>query len=198
MQIHVVQRNQTIYSIADTYGIPYGDIAEANEIPDPNRLVAGQALVIPIVGSYYRVQPGDSLWSIARRFGINYRELARVNGISPDQTLSVGFRLYIPPRPKRSAEFNAYVEPRGGTVAPALEEGAREAAPQLTYLAPFSFLARRDGSLKEPLMDNFPTIAGENRVVLMMVVTTQDNARVCDELGRILLNDMPGPDRRLD
>lgn len=198
MQIHVVQRNQTIYSIADTYGIPYGDIAEANEIPDPNRLVAGQALVIPTVGSYYRVQPGDSLWSIARRFGINYRELARVNGISPDQTLSAGFRLYIPPRPKRSAEFNAYVEPRGGTVAPALEEGAREAAPHLTYLAPFSFQARRDGSLKEPLLDNFPAIAGENRVVLMMVVTNQENDRFSDELGRILLNDLPVQDRLLD
>ncbi|GJM84183.1 hypothetical protein HMSSN139_66790 [Paenibacillus sp. HMSSN-139] len=127
MQIHVVQQGQTTYSIAEAYGVPYEDIVEANELPNPEGLVVGQTLVIPIVGSYYWVQPGDSLWSIARRFGLSYQELARVNAISADQTLSVGFRLYIPPRPRRNAEFNAYVEPRGGTVAPALEESAREA-----------------------------------------------------------------------
>lgn len=198
MQIHVVQRNQTVFTIAEAYSIPVSDIVEANELQSPNRLVVGQTLVIPIVGSYYWVQPGDSLWSISRRFNINYRELARVNAISVDQTLSVGFRLYIPPRPRTSAEINAYVEPRGTTVAPALEESAREAAPYLTYLAPFSFQAQRDGSLKEPLLNQFPTIARNNRVVLMMVITNQENDQFSNELGRILLNDIPVQNRFLD
>ncbi|MFD1175065.1 LysM peptidoglycan-binding domain-containing protein [Paenibacillus puldeungensis] len=198
MQIHVVQRNQTIYSIAEAYSIPASDIVEANEIPNPNRLVVGQTLVIPIVGSYYWVQPGDSLWSIARKFNMNYQELARVNSISVGQTLSVGFRLYIPPRPRTRAEINAYVEPRGTTVAPALEESAREAAPYLTYLAPFSFQAQRDGSLKEPLLNQFPAIARNNRVVLMMVITNQENDQFSSELGRILLNDIPVQNRFLD
>lgn len=198
MQIHVVQRNQTVFTIAEAYSIPVSDIVEANELQSPNRLVVGQTLVIPIVGSYYWVQPGDSLWSISRRFNINYRELARVNAISVDQTLSVGFRLYIPPRPRTSAEINAYVEPRGTTVTPALEESAREAAPYLTYLAPFSFQAQRDGSLKEPLLNQFPTIARNNRVVLMMVITNQENDQFSNELGRILLNDIPVQNRFLD
>lgn len=114
MQIHPVQPGQTSYSIADAYGVPYEDIVEANELPNPEQLVVGQTLVIPIVGSYYWVRSGDSLWSIAQRFGLSYQELARVNAIAADQPLSIGFRLYIPPRPRRSAEFNAYVEPRGG------------------------------------------------------------------------------------
>ncbi|MGG6314007.1 LysM peptidoglycan-binding domain-containing protein [Paenibacillus macerans] len=198
MQIHVVRPGQTIYSIAEAYSIPDEDIVEANEVPNPERLVVGQTLVIPIIGSYYWVQPGDSLWSIAQRFGMNYQELARINAISVNQTLSVGFRLYIPPRPRTSAEFNAYVEPRGETVAPALEESAREAAPYLTYLAPFSFQALRDGSLREPLLNDFPEIARANRVVLMMVITNQENDQFSDELGRILLNDIPVQDRFLD
>lgn len=198
MQVHIVQPGQTTYRIAQFYGIPYEDIVEANELPNPERLVVGQTLVIPNVGNYYWVRPGDSLWSIAQRFGLSYHELARVNAISVDQPLSIGFRLYIPPRPRRRAEFNAYVEPRGGTVSAALEESARETARYLTYLAPFSFLAQRDGSLREPPLNQFPEIARSNRVVLMMVITNQENDQFSDELGRILLNDIPIQDRFLD
>ena len=79
------------------------DIVEANELPNPNNLVIGQALVIPIVGSFYWVQPGDSLWSISRRFQISYQQLAQVNGISVNQPLQVGFRLYIPQLTKRKS-----------------------------------------------------------------------------------------------
>ena len=191
MQIHVVRQNQTLTQIAQIYGASVTDITEANELPNPNNLVVGQTLVIPIVGSFYWVQPGDSLWAISRRFGINYQELARVNGLSVNQPLSIGFRLYIPTRPKTRAEFNAYVEPRGTTVAPALETAAREAAPYLTYLAPFSFQALRDGSMKEPLLNDFPAIAKANNNTLMMVITNQENDQFSDELGRILLNDIP-------
>jgi spore germination protein len=198
MQIHVVQQGQTLNQIAQVYGSSVADITEANELPNPNNLVVGQAMVIPIVGSFYFVQPGDSLYSISRRFGTTPQELARINGISVNQPLSVGFRLYIPQQPKSNAEFNAYVEPRGNTVVPALETAAREAAPYLTYLAPFSFQALRDGSLKEPLLNNFPAIAEANNNILMMVITNQENDQFSDELGRILLNDMAIQDKFLN
>lgn len=198
MQIHVVQPNETIFTIAQLYRSNVNEIVEANELDEPNQLVVGQALVIPIVGSFYWVQPGDSLYSIAQRFGISIQQLAQVNGIPVNQSLNVGLRLYIPPRPKSSAEFNAYVEPRGTTVAPNLVESARNAALYLTYLAPFSFQAQRDGSLKEPLLNDFPTIAKENNAILMMVITNQENDQFSDELGRILLNDMNIQNKFLD
>ncbi|WP_102273337.1 glycosyl hydrolase family 18 protein [Cytobacillus massiliigabonensis] len=198
MQIHVVQQNQSIYGIAQAYGSSVSDIVEANELPNPNNLVIGQTLVIPIIGQFYWVQPGDSLYSISRKFRLSFQELASVNSISVNQPLQIGFRLYIPPRPKTRAEFNAYVEPRGTTVAPNLEASAREAAPYLTYLAPFSFQALRDGSLKEPLLNNFPAIARANNNVLMMVITNQENDQFNAELGRILLNDMPIQNRFLN
>jgi spore germination protein len=198
MQIHVIQRGQSLYGIAQTYGTTVNDIVEANEIPNPSDLVVGQALVIPIIGSFYWVKAGDTLWSVSRLFGISYQELARVNNISPNQALRVGYRLYIPPRRKVRGEFNGYVEPRGNTVAPALETAAREAGPFLTYLAPFSFQVLRNGSLKEPLLNNFPAIAREHNNVLMMVLTNQENDQFSDELGRIILNDIPIQDRLLN
>ncbi|WP_409295067.1 glycosyl hydrolase family 18 protein [Peribacillus sp. SCS-26] len=198
MQIHVVKRNESLSSIAGIYGITAEEIRTANEVPNPNDLVVGQALVIPITGRYYFVQPGDSLWSISRRFNTTPAELASVNGISVSQPLSPGFRLYIPPGPKRTAEFNAYVEPRGTPVAEPLVNDTRRNAPYLTYLAPFSYQAKRDGSLMAPPLDNFPAIARENGNVLMMVITNQEEGQFNDELGRILLNDMAIQDRFLD
>jgi spore germination protein len=198
MQIHVVKSNESLTTIARAYNTTVNDIVEANDIPNPNNLVVGQAMVIPIVGSFYYVQPGDSLWSIGQKVGVPYQQIASVNRISLNQQLYVGFRLYIPQAPKRRAEFNAYVEPRGTSVAPILETSAREAAPYLTYLAPFSFHALRDGSLREPLLNNFPAIARANRNTLMMVVDNQENDQFSDELGRILLNDIPIQDRFLN
>src|SRR3954469_3677326 len=198
MQIYVVRQNDTLSRIARSFGTTAEDIAEANELPNPNNLVIGQALVIPIIGNFYLVQAGDTLWSISRKFQVSYQQLAAVNRIPVNQPLQIGSRLYIPQRPKTRAEFNAYVEPRGTSVAPVLENSARDAAPYLTYLAPFSFQALRDGSLKEPLLNNFPAIAEANNNVLMMVITNQENDQFSDELGRILLNDIVIQDRFLN
>jgi spore germination protein len=198
MQIHVVQPGQSIFEIARIYNSTVSAIVGANEIPNPNQLVVGQTMVIPIVGSYYWVQPGDSLYSIGQRFGISYQELARINQIPVTRPLTVGLRLYIPPRPKRRAEMNAYVEPIGGTVSPALEESTRKAAPFLTYLAPFSYQIQRDGTLKEPLLNNFPAIARANNATLMMVVTNLEEGQFSAELGRIVLTNEDVQNRLLD
>ncbi len=198
MQIHVIQPGQSLYGLSQTYNVSIEAIAEANELDVEQSLVVGQAVVIPIQGSYYWVQPGDSLYSIAGRFGLSAQRLAQVNGISMNQQLSVGTRLYIPPRPKRDAEINAYVEPRGDTVAPELIAASEEAAPLLTYLAPFSFRINRDGTLTAPPLDNLQGIANQHNVTLMMVVTNLENDQFSSELGRIILNDTTVQDNLLD
>lgn len=198
MQIHVVQTGQTLYGIADAYGVNMDTITEANQLSAPGRLVIGQTLVIPIVGQYYWVQQGDSFYSIAKRFGLKASELAEVNGLTLNQPLQAGFRLYIPPVPRRQAEVNAYIEPRGGAVSQALQNAAAEAAPELTYLAPFSFRIKRDGSLQAPPLDNLASIAAQNRVTLMLVVTNLEDAQFSSELGRIILNDVAVQDRLLE
>lgn len=198
MQIHVVQSGQTLSGIAQAYNTTPEEITRANELPNPNDLVVGQAIVIPIVGRFYWVQRGDSLWSISRRFSIPMQQLAEINRISLNSPLQVGQRLYIPPRTKRRAEFNGYIEPRGTTVSPALEASARQAAPYLTYLAPFQFQIQRNATLREPPLNNFPSIARANRVTLIMVVTNIENEQFSDELGALILNNEQLQNRLLD
>lgn len=187
MQIHVVQPGQTLYGIAKAYNTTISQIIVANEIENPNQLVVGQTLVIPVWGNFYTIRSGDTLSAIGQRFNIDYKELARINNISADKPLQVGFRLFIPPKPKKRAEINAYVEPMGNSVTPALEEAAEEATPYLTYLAPFSYRIQRDGNLIEPLLNNFSQIAAQNDAGLMMVLSNLEEGQFSTELARIIL-----------
>ncbi|MDF2557439.1 MAG: spore gernimation protein [Bacillales bacterium] len=189
MQIHVVRQNESLTSIAELYRTTAQAITVSNQLPNPNDLVVGQALVIPIVGSFYWVQPGDSLYNIGLQNQISYLKIAEINGINPNQILNVGTRLYLPPRPKTTAEFNGYIEPRGSQVSATLEQSARETGPFLTYLAPFSYEASRTGDLKPPLLNNFPAIAKQNREILIMVITNKENDQFNADVAHILLTD---------
>jgi spore germination protein len=198
MQIHVVVPGQSLFGIAQAYNTTTTAIASANQINPNQSLVVGQALVIPIVGMYYFVQPGDSLYTIARRFNTTPQTLARINRISLTQILIPGFRLYIPPLPKRIAEFNAYVEARSDAGAQELKRYVQEAAPRLTYLAPFSFEIQRDGSLKPPVLDDFPTIASTNGVVTMLVVTNKEQDQFSADLAHVFLTNNEVQNKLLD
>lgn len=198
MQIHVVQRGESLWRIAQTYNSSIPSIVQANQIADPNQLVVGQSLVIPIWGSFYWVQPGDTLWAIGRRFGIPYTTIAQMNRINPETPLAIGLRLFIPPTPKRRAEINAYIEPRGSSVSPALLSDARSSGPYLTYLAPFSYEARRDGTLQAMPLQGIPEIAQETGASLMMVVTNLEGGQFSGELGRDILQSRGVQDLLLD
>ena len=186
MQIHVVQSGDTVFSIANTYSTSTMAITSANQLSTPN-LVVGQALVIPIAGQYYFVQPGDSLFLIAQRFGMTADELARINNIPINAMLPIGLRLYIPPQPKTNITVFAYAEPIGDTVSEALENAVRENAPLLTFLAPFSFRVNRDGTLTPPPLDNFKEIAASQNANISLVVTNLEGATFNSELVHIIL-----------
>lgn len=190
MQIHVVTSGQSVYGIAQAYNTSPDRIISANELKAPNQLVVGQALVIPITGSYYFVQPGDSLTTISQKVGVPVSELAGINQISVDAPLNVGTRLYIPPRTKTDATFVGYIVPRGSTVSASLENSARQAVPYLSYLAPFSFEIQRDGALKEPPLGNLPTIGSQQSTTPMMVITNLENDAFSTELAELVLNDL--------
>ncbi|QGQ95040.1 LysM peptidoglycan-binding domain-containing protein [Paenibacillus psychroresistens] len=198
MQIHVIQSGQTLYGIANAYEISMSKITEANQLSAPSNLVVGQTLVIPLNGMYYWVQSGDSLYTIAQRFGTSVSKLAEINQQPLNRPLQIGKRLYIPAKTKQSAEVNAYIEPRGEALSQNSLDSATEAAPNLTYLAPFSFQIQRDGSLKALGLDKLPSIAEQKQVTLMMVVTNLENAQFSSELGSIILNDPVVQNRLLE
>lgn len=187
MQIYVVQPGDSLYKIAQTYNSSVDAIVAANELPNPEQLVIGQALVIPIEGSYYFVKRGDSLWLIGKRFGISYTELAKINNINPNQPINVGLRLYIPPKTKTDAVSNAYIEPIGGKASEALLNDARKAAPVLTYLAPFSYQANSDGTLTPVNLTGITEIAANADNSLMMVITNIEDGSFSDTLARDIL-----------
>ena len=198
IQIHVVRAGESVWGIAHMYGTTVQSIVDANQLSRPNRLVVGQALVIPVVGDYYYVQPGDSLWSISRRFGMNYMALAQSNGLNVNQSLSIGMRLYIPPQPKTKAEILAYLEPRGNTVSESLLNQAKEAGPYLTYLALFSYQMRRDGSLQAPPNQGIKEVADRSKTALAMVITNLENAQFSQGLANDVFQSTAVQDLLLD
>lgn len=198
MQIHVVKMGETLNSIANLYNTTPQAIIIANEIEAPFTLAVGEALVIPIIGSFYYVKPNDTLFTIAQSFGLNYLELANINQIDPNAMLSIGQRLYIPPLPKRGIETNAYVEPLGTTVSENLINSTNQATPFLTYLGIFSFQIQRDGTLRYLPLDNLLNIAKENRAVLMLVVTNLEGGKFSGELGRVILTNEELQNKLLD
>jgi len=103
-QVHVVQRGETLSSIAVRYGTTPQAIARANGLANANYIYAGQGLTIPSggggggvsTGGSYTVRAGDSLASIATRFGTTVSALVRANGLSNPNRIYAGQGLTIP------------------------------------------------------------------------------------------------------
>jgi LysM repeat protein len=100
---HVVEQGESLSTIGDLYGVPWLQIAQANNIPEPYVIQVGQELIIPVgvpptnePGTHI-VQPGESITSIATLYGISPTELADANPDVADWNLIfVGQQLIIP------------------------------------------------------------------------------------------------------
>ncbi len=95
---YVVQRGDSLYSIAREYGVSVERLREENGLTT-DVLTIGQVLTIPGVSNnttnLYIVQKGDSLWSIANRFGVSINAIRMINNLTSD-VLSIGQTLIIP------------------------------------------------------------------------------------------------------
>lgn len=109
-QVHVVQRGDTLSSIARWYGVSVQQLAAANNIPNPSRIYVGQKLCIPGgwgpnpepppwpqpgCGQWYTVQRGDNLTRIAQWCGTTVQSLVYLNGIHNPSHIYVGQVLRI-------------------------------------------------------------------------------------------------------
>ncbi|MCU0511201.1 MAG: LysM peptidoglycan-binding domain-containing protein [Anaerolineae bacterium] len=115
---HVVDRGETLRIIAERYGTTWQALAAANNLTDPNRIMAGMTLVIPAVGGpvatpvppappvvvppavpprIYVVQRGDTLSGIALRLGVTPESLRQFNNIVNPSQLFAGQVLAVPP-----------------------------------------------------------------------------------------------------
>jgi LysM repeat protein len=101
---HSVQSGDTLWKIAQRYGVTIQAIADANKIDPAVPLMIGQKLIIPGPAPApvptptvtHTVQSGDTLWKIAQQYGVTIQAIADENKLDPAQHLYVGQKLVIP------------------------------------------------------------------------------------------------------
>lgn len=167
MLIYVIQSGDSLWAISQRYGVSVDAIVDANEMLNPDRLVVGQAIVIPTGNRYHTVQPGETLWGIANQYGTTFEAIARANQIQNPALIYSGKTLVIPAGTWPVTEVNGYLTLMGEAGA----ERVREVGEDLTYISPFSYHIQTDGGL-QPLDDTqVLTAAGEKIVAPLMVIT---------------------------
>ena len=143
-RIHVMQRGETIYSIARSYGANVQEVLNLNRITDATTVQAGQRIRIPgtnttltaapVSGAVpvsspgydeYLVERNDTLYSLARRYGTTVPELLDLNGFASNYVLKAGEKIRVPSQQLAAGQPVGPVPvvqnppPVSGTAAPA-------------------------------------------------------------------------------
>lgn len=188
LDIYVIRPGDSLYSIAQRFGVSPGSIYDANDLGDLPYLVVGQTLVIPTTETVYTVRPGDSIWRIAQKYGTTVDDIAALNGITNPNSIRPGDVLRIPVRRKTYGfiETNAYLEP----TSPELDAArTREVGQYLTYLSPFSYPVNADGSITPIDDDAMLAAAKESRTAPLMVITNFKDGNFSTETVDAILED---------
>ena len=98
--IYIVKKGDTLYGIANKYGISVDELKAINNLTS-NNLSVGQVLQIPEIieedvpnENIYIVKSGDTLYSIANKYGMSVQELKDLNKLTSN-TLSIGQQLVV-------------------------------------------------------------------------------------------------------
>lgn len=196
MQIYVVEPGDTLTEIATTFNVPVDVLIETNRIPNPENLVVGQTIVIPIWGSYYFVEAGDTLFTIARDFFVPVSQLIQLNQIAEPDTLQVGTRLYIPQRPRIVKDVATYVDPQ--ITGDRTYREIDQVGDQLTYINIFSYEVNPDGSLTPVADEEALRAAVDNDIFPIMVITNIVEGQFDQDLITLILADEAIQERMLD
>lgn len=111
-ELYQVKSGDTLYSIANKYGITLKELKAINNLTNDN-LAIGQLLNVPSGLSFansYTVSPGDTLYSIAKKFGVDIESIKEKNGLV-NNMLKIGQKLIIP-----FANDTTYVVKAGDTL----------------------------------------------------------------------------------
>jgi len=131
-QVHIVQKGETLYSIARNLGIKAEDLMKINGISDPARLQLGQRLRVSVAVSAgsgggaavpapsavapgntsYKVVRGDTFFSIARKFSVSVEAIRRTNNLAENYVLREGDSLKLPAESKVPADARPPTESR--------------------------------------------------------------------------------------
>lgn len=191
MDIHVVQPGDTMYRLAQQYGVSMERLLQDNQLETPSQLVVGQTIVVQYPELTHTVRAGDSLYSIAQMHNTTAAQLLRNNPalrgrdlIYPGQTIVVKYAS----KPRGSLTANAYAYPSVD------RDLLRATLPYLSQLTPFTY--RFDGGELIPLRDEaLVSAALQSRVAPIFHLSNLDeDERFSPELAHELL--MDGEDQR--
>lgn len=111
--VYTVQPGDTLAVIASRYNLTPEDIMAANNLANPDLILAGQRLILPgvilqgtpaadtpagsiTIKAQHVVQPGETLFVIANRYGISFDSLILANSLPNPDVLEIGQILVIP------------------------------------------------------------------------------------------------------
>lgn len=179
---YTVQPGDNLWVIAQRYGTTVEFILENNQIADPSNIYPGMVIYIPAVR--HQVQPGETLGLIAQRYGVSIQNLIKVNNITNPDLIYPGTILVIPRKQRPVIDVNGYIYILGQEAVPIVREVGRH----LTYLSPFAYLIREDGSLQG--IDDSPAIqAGRaENAIPMMSITNFTSTSAGQNLASVVLN----------
>ncbi|MCA9975625.1 MAG: LysM peptidoglycan-binding domain-containing protein [Anaerolineales bacterium] len=99
---YTVQAGDNLFRIGLKYGLSWIQIAEANGIVNPNQIVAGQIIKIPVSTPgptpqfTHVVKTGETLFLISLQYGVAWPTIAEANGLESPYVIYVGQTLVIP------------------------------------------------------------------------------------------------------
>ena len=187
MMIHVVKQGDTIYSIAQRYGVSAQNLIAYNELTDPENLVLGQTIVVLFPEIVYTIQEGDTLASIAAQFNTTVIQLLRNNRqITDTFALYPGVQLVIRYQGEKigSMVVNGYAYPSID------RQLLRKTLPYLTYITLFTYGITPEGELIPIDDQEIIDIAREYGVgPLMLISSLTQEGTFSNELAHLVLND---------
>lgn len=90
-----VEPGDTIYTVANRYGVTPRKIILGNQLIPPYQLDGLTALILPKPRNH-SVKPGDTLDALSERYAVTRHELIRINQLKSPYTLRPGTILVIP------------------------------------------------------------------------------------------------------
>jgi murein DD-endopeptidase MepM/ murein hydrolase activator NlpD len=101
---YTVAPGDTLFEIAQRFGVSLDELIALNQISDPSLIQVGQVLLIPsttatlatLPTSLVQARPGDTLLTVAQRYDQGVEMLAAVNGISATTRLFPGQSVRLP------------------------------------------------------------------------------------------------------
>ncbi len=186
MIIHIVKEGETLFSIANQYGVDPSVLAFDNDIADPLRLPVGQPVAVVFPTVTHTVQSGETLFSVAELYGTNVETLFKnnlfLNGV-PE--ISVGQVLNIQIERELLGTYST-----GGYAYPFINETLlRRALPFMGALMPFTYGFRPDGTLISPEDSEMLRICADySTEPIMHISTLTDNDNFSVELAETLFD----------